>query len=160
MAAMPNMVDTSDSRVFQKMYADALEAWRMFQNYANDMLQSCNENGDDFSAIRANFGLAEEYYRQANKLTAHLRLWHEELLIGKTRAYRTVAEWKQNATIHLLDDKTKNAPAPLTDEQRKRAALIYSLEAMVSALMYQLLNVYGPWRAEADFAEETEEAKR
>jgi len=110
---------------FQQMYAEAIQAVVMLQGYSTDMLQSCVD--DDFSAARTNFGLADEYYKKANDLVAHLTLWHGARVSGKK-----LDAW--------------------TQEEREQNALIRALGGMISSVMNHLLTAYRPWLAKAQSA--------
>jgi hypothetical protein len=112
------------------MYDEALTAFKMLQEYAFDTLQSCN-NSNDFSAVRGNFVVADEHYKTASGIVAHLALWHASRVSEKK-----FTDW--------------------TWEERKQDAQIRSLAGMISSHMNHLLTVYGIWLRKAQLNAEVD----
>jgi hypothetical protein len=119
------MVSRRKQGSFQQMYAEAHGALVTFHAYAADVLLSCHE-GVDFPAIRANFILADEHYKETTKIAAHLSLWHAAKVEGKVLSAWTQREIEQDA-------------------------LVRSLSGMASSCMNHLLSVYRIWLAKDQF---------
>jgi hypothetical protein len=110
---------------FQQIFSEARGALVQLHGYGDDLLGCCNE-GADFSAVQANFNLADRYYKEVKQGVNHLSLWHAAKVEG-----RQVSEW--------------------TQREIEQDALLRSLDKGVSSTMDSLLSVYRIWLVKEQF---------
>ncbi|HUC01710.1 MAG TPA: hypothetical protein VMA75_02290 [Candidatus Paceibacterota bacterium] len=117
---------------FLLAYTEAFSEFEAFQRYFTATVRGCYISAN-FSSIKENFELAEQYHKKVVAMLSQLSM--------------------------RFSKKVENKPLSRWDaDERGDNALLRGLQGTVSSMMNNLLTVYRPWLAEAQFVRSKEDA--